>query len=829
MPTLTPEEVRLREDLCKKYRIVLAGETSPSEWPDQHKRTLRQVRELGNRKYDTYANSPEQGDYEPWRAERKSLAATRNIENLLNDIVKQRNEHEGNPDRTQIQEVLGLPLPEQPIQQSGDRQLFPFLVLEAKSAISGSDWLYAAAGLQSRWESRPFVWFFSNRGDDWRVYTAFVREGVERPYAVGNIDYHVIDVWRGNTSLEGALQLLLVDYIFDWARDMYREDIIRELRVIGTDLDIYSYGRVDLFDYIGQGDSEGDNFGRDIEARESFLALDSSIGAVRHATFIESRFCYVLITGDNIIQQLCRLILRELKESEPIQEEWTGICRLAGALQHMQHNLYTAISSRVYLDNGWHQVRELFAIAVAHNAWPAIIAAAGLKNRKRVAQRSPPILVRCDTNSVLTKIKRLRAGTPQEVLLTAIARRAVRISQGVDKPNIRKDRLISKCRIRQDYGVVRGVVNFIYTSYKKGTLEPQEPFLRLSKRLELQHTLTQQSDVKSVLPSGHHTLQTSSDGCVLLTATRGGPGSEDLAATFCLYLTEDNGRAPGVQTLSPLVRKAFETRDVYHTIRGDWSSRSLSKNINEPYGVYIHGTRHFSLCKWLKEQDADPLTQGSSRDPNACGSRLHERDISEWWDKGHYCQYIPEQLFLVYKLFTAEIAYWRGVAKERRERGISCCKCCAALGDHEICSACEQVFGKDRRCQWYKNALRGRETFPVRPLEGDELKARLRAIDSGYVGSVTSTWAGTYWEDRLDFYAELDQPFKSIGELSEQWMRFKDFCFHNRPVQSLQKRKRSGSSDETDLGEGIEHVGDGESEDDAMVERCQIHEDGKLV
>ncbi|KAL2126298.1 hypothetical protein VTI74DRAFT_1230 [Chaetomium olivicolor] len=68
MPPLTLEEVRLREELCMEYRIVFAGETRPSEWPERHRRTLQQVRELGNRKYDTYADSPERGDYEPcWR------------------------------------------------------------------------------------------------------------------------------------------------------------------------------------------------------------------------------------------------------------------------------------------------------------------------------------------------------------------------------------------------------------------------------------------------------------------------------------------------------------------------------------------------------------------------------------------------------------------------------------------------------------------------------------------------------------------------------------------------------------------------------------------
>jgi len=53
---------------------VFAGEVRPSAWPKRHKTMLEQLHELGNRKYDTYADSPEQADHEPWRAERKSLA-----------------------------------------------------------------------------------------------------------------------------------------------------------------------------------------------------------------------------------------------------------------------------------------------------------------------------------------------------------------------------------------------------------------------------------------------------------------------------------------------------------------------------------------------------------------------------------------------------------------------------------------------------------------------------------------------------------------------------------------------------------------------------------
>jgi hypothetical protein len=46
----------------------------------------------------------------------------------------------------------------------------------------------------------------------------------------------VVDLWNDRIdSNEGALQLLLIiDYIFDWARDIHRETIIAELRSLSA-------------------------------------------------------------------------------------------------------------------------------------------------------------------------------------------------------------------------------------------------------------------------------------------------------------------------------------------------------------------------------------------------------------------------------------------------------------------------------------------------------------------------------------------------------------------------------------------------------------------
>ncbi|GFG09692.1 hypothetical protein IFM5058_04552 [Aspergillus udagawae] len=65
----------------------------------------------------------------------------------------------------------------------------------------------------------PLVWFMANQGDEWRVYACLV-DGTR---------YRIIDLWHGcMLSLDDALQMLLiVDHICDWARDIFRPNLLR--------------------------------------------------------------------------------------------------------------------------------------------------------------------------------------------------------------------------------------------------------------------------------------------------------------------------------------------------------------------------------------------------------------------------------------------------------------------------------------------------------------------------------------------------------------------------------------------------------------------------
>lgn len=137
------------------------------------------------------------------------LRQTRNIENLLHDAAKRQRDYMSGNELEQVQDVLGLPALDQPMNQQGDRQLFPFLVLEAKSGTSADDWhsiqmqtafsirtlletqnkLRLAAGAESKWRSGPLVWFLLNKGEDWRLSAAYVEDGRENANTIGNVDY----------------------------------------------------------------------------------------------------------------------------------------------------------------------------------------------------------------------------------------------------------------------------------------------------------------------------------------------------------------------------------------------------------------------------------------------------------------------------------------------------------------------------------------------------------------------------------------------------------------------------------------------------------------
>lgn len=147
-------------------------------------------------------------------------------------------------------------------------------------------------------------------------------------------------------------------------------------------------------------------------------------------------------------------------------------------------------------------------------------------------------------------------------------------------------------------------------------------------------------------------------------------------------------------------------------------------------------------------------------------------------------------MFILVKLFTREILFWKAIVRERERNGVSCCKVCAAPGEPSVCAACEEFLLNDNQPYWLKNAVLGEPAFQMTELSDEELDSRLWASrhgESPYLGQGSSAWA-----ERLDFYSKLDAPFENIAELKEQVEEFHEYCREKgRHGGLLRKRKRS--------------------------------------
>lgn len=108
-------------------------------------------------------------------------------------------------------------------------------------------------------------------------------------------------------------------------------------------------------------------------------------------------------------------------------------------------------------------------------------------------------------------------------------------------------------------------------------------------------------------------------------------------ASLCAYLTKGSPSATDIEDLAAILKKAIETRDVYHTTRTSTRSTTFTAlsqqknsgnglwNIRGLYGVYSHD---FDFLGWLEDLGSEmPAAIGTSRSPGACGSRLYLRNI----------------------------------------------------------------------------------------------------------------------------------------------------------------------------------------------------------
>ncbi|KAL4864782.1 hypothetical protein BDV12DRAFT_7645 [Aspergillus spectabilis] len=294
-----------------------------------------------------------------------------------------------------------------PFNDEGDQLLFPFLILEAKSGKLGDmaavemqtcfsiqrllklQYDLQRAGNNNPGKLDPLVWFLVCMGERWSVSGCFVND------TGGPVEWVIVNLWSGDIQSEdGSLQLLLIiDYIFDWARDVYRESLLTELRslavneLMGTDPDIFSTIERESTVW-SMPPTSVDNIPNPVISNEEFLHLVHPQGVVRDAAVIESRFLGLCITENDTEQFILsfnshevarEMILSMVKILEDpwylsadtlagVEELWTGKSRGIPNDVPPDSIFFVKANLIMYISSDWQPVRQLSCLAVTEAA-----------------------------------------------------------------------------------------------------------------------------------------------------------------------------------------------------------------------------------------------------------------------------------------------------------------------------------------------------------------------------------------------------------------------------------------------------------------------------
>ena len=366
---------------------------------------------------------------------------------------------------------------------------------------------------------------------------------------------------------------MIFDYIFDWARDNYREAIIGELRALAAtdaaslaqDSEIFSLADPSNPFWATETPSAPNN--ADETARETTCQLpeqisrfDSEEGVVRHAKMIRYRFYGLYIDNDNIqtllqsldtpakSQRAARDLLRLMKSSWRVKPEtldalefmWTGYLREHGNLHVTEQECCTRLSLCAYMTQAWEQVLELAFVAISQDALVLLLKHANLQRGGLVDISELPFI---DADDLTGFFQCARQGSIISTFQAAVKMSCLTSSLGREKDNPDRYFLTSLepvkrgIRYRLDAlmlpdqnGQVREMVLAFYYRHKIGMREPEESFLRISSSNAEQ----QQTIAESVWPfeslSGLDTAK-----AMLLSSH-----SSKTSAPLCLYLLDDS-------------------------------------------------------------------------------------------------------------------------------------------------------------------------------------------------------------------------------------------------------------------------------------------------
>ncbi|GKZ37575.1 hypothetical protein AbraIFM66950_009188 [Aspergillus brasiliensis] len=413
------------------------------------------------------------------------LQSTHNFEQLLSSPVQ--SQLSGGGSFPTVLDAIRVT----PFKSQADPLLFPFMLLEAKSGKSSNSFdaiqvqsafpIHALLNLQEQLRSQvdvsaeeetlePLVWFLASRGDTWKVYASYIVRGADKKPA----SYDIALLWSGSlVHIDSALQLLLIiDYVMDWARDIYRLGILNQLKSLTSgrpydqisimDSEIFSMRR-NISDWIPgppstalPSDDEHIFEVPDVddeplpslnhEALSGMNIPNSEFGMVRSAFLNEFQYdCFYLTeslvpsfmeviggryqSADSkekaarqlikFITQFDEVMVMSGADLALVENLWTGVARSDPASSEVE--FYVVIECSWYLTSSWNITRHISCFAISKPAFEILKTHARFATRRTALENLHQSERRCPRRVVEQCIQCLRLGSPWQVLLAAIS------------------------------------------------------------------------------------------------------------------------------------------------------------------------------------------------------------------------------------------------------------------------------------------------------------------------------------------------------------------------------------------------------------------------
>lgn len=280
-------------------------------------------------------------------------------------------------------------------------------------------------------------------------------------------------LWSGSlVHKDQALQLvLIVDYIMDWARDIYRIDIVTHLKSIVTgqiseqmsfyDSEIFStYGNVlnwippprsiaveDIAEssFTANRDQDESN----LPTHEAILNIpvpNTELGSFRSASISNFRFVCLYITSDlvpsllelmggkyetstniesvarrliNFVTQFDEVLVMSGRDLDLLEMLWTGVWHSSS--EDYSEEFFVIMETSWYFNPSWDINREISCLAISRAAFDVLKNTANFRVKHKGIDKLERSERKCHEKAIRDLVECLTSASPWQVLLAAIS------------------------------------------------------------------------------------------------------------------------------------------------------------------------------------------------------------------------------------------------------------------------------------------------------------------------------------------------------------------------------------------------------------------------